>query len=112
VLGQSFSTPLAGVGVLLGALALFLLMTGMIAELVYRTSDLREQRLSVLTAEQVGFGTSAASRSAPAGGGLAMRAKVELCSKSKYRSLCRSASGSTAWRICMRPIGAGSMPAA
>jgi hypothetical protein len=76
--GESFSTPLAGVGVLLGALALFLLMTGMIAELVYRTSDLREQRLSVLTAEQVGFGTSAASRSAPAGGGLATRAKVLL----------------------------------
>jgi glycosyltransferase involved in cell wall biosynthesis len=50
---DSFSTPLAGVGLLLGALALFLLMTGMIAELVYRTSDIREQRLSMLTAEHV-----------------------------------------------------------
>ncbi len=49
--GGGFSTVLAGVGVLLGALALFLLMTGMIAELVYRTGDVRDQRLSMLTAE-------------------------------------------------------------
>jgi glycosyltransferase involved in cell wall biosynthesis len=81
VLGQSFSTPLAGVGVLLGALALFLLMTGMIAELVYRTSDVREQRMSMLTAEQVGFGRSTRGEAvgrASAGGKLATRAKVLL----------------------------------
>ncbi len=53
LVGGGFSTVLAGVGVLLGALALFLLMTGMIAELVYRTGDLRDQRLSMLTAEYV-----------------------------------------------------------
>ncbi|HEX5421672.1 MAG TPA: glycosyltransferase family 2 protein [Gammaproteobacteria bacterium] len=51
VFGDSFSIPLAGVGVLLGALALFLLMIGMIAELVYKTGDVRDQRLSMLTAE-------------------------------------------------------------
>jgi hypothetical protein len=72
VLGKSFSTPLAGVGVLLGALALFLLMTGMIAELVYRTSDVREQRLSMLTAERVGF-TPTGGRGS---GGKLARAKV------------------------------------
>lgn len=52
-LGLPFSTPLAGVGVLLAALALFLLMTGMIAELVYKTGGAREQRLSMLTAERL-----------------------------------------------------------
>ncbi|MBN1236875.1 MAG: glycosyltransferase family 2 protein [Gammaproteobacteria bacterium] len=50
-LGQSFSTPLAGVGVLFGALAFFLLMIGMIGELIYKTGDNQEERLSMLTAE-------------------------------------------------------------
>ena len=49
--GRSFSPPLAGVGVLFGALALFLLMIGMIGELIYKTGDNREERLSMLTAE-------------------------------------------------------------
>ena len=53
VLDRSFSTPLAGVGVLFGALAFFLLMIGMIGELVYKTGDDREERLSMLTAERV-----------------------------------------------------------
>jgi glycosyltransferase involved in cell wall biosynthesis len=51
VLQQGFSTPLAGVGVLFGALAFFLLMIGMIGELIYKTGDNREARLSMLTAE-------------------------------------------------------------
>lgn len=51
VLQQGFSTPLAGVGVLFGALALFLLMTGLIGELIYKTGDSQEERLPMLTAE-------------------------------------------------------------
>ncbi|HEU4618311.1 MAG TPA: glycosyltransferase family 2 protein [Gammaproteobacteria bacterium] len=53
VRGGTFSTPLAGIGVLLGALAIFLVMTGMIAELVSRTGDIGEQRLSMLTAKRL-----------------------------------------------------------
>jgi hypothetical protein len=63
VLEQSFSTPLAGVGVLFGALAFFLVMIGMIGELIYRTGDNREERLSMLTAEYLLRGDSAASTS-------------------------------------------------
>jgi glycosyltransferase involved in cell wall biosynthesis len=59
-LGRPFSTPLAGVGVLLGALAFFLLMTGMIAELVYKTGDTREPRLPMLTAEYLEVGSEPA----------------------------------------------------
>jgi glycosyltransferase involved in cell wall biosynthesis len=63
VLQQGFSTPLAGVGVLFGALAFFLLMIGMIGELIYKTGDNREERLSMLTAEHSlrGAGAGAAS---------------------------------------------------
>src|SRR5690606_30110282 len=51
-LEQPFSTPIAGVGVLFGALALFLMMIGMIGELVYKTGDSREDRMSMLTAQR------------------------------------------------------------
>jgi len=50
-LGQRFSTALAGVGVLFGALAFFMTMIGMLGEIVYKTGDAREHRFSMLTAE-------------------------------------------------------------
>jgi glycosyltransferase involved in cell wall biosynthesis len=53
VLDERFSTPLAGVGVLFGALAFFLIMIGMIGEIVYKTGDTREEGLSMLTAERL-----------------------------------------------------------
>src|SRR5690606_22261060 len=53
VLEQPFSTPIAGIGVLFGALAFFLMMIGMIGELVYKTGDSREDRLSMLTAQRL-----------------------------------------------------------
>jgi glycosyltransferase involved in cell wall biosynthesis len=52
-LGMPFSTVIAGVGVLFGALAFFLTMIGMIGELVYKTGDAREDRMSMLTAQKV-----------------------------------------------------------
>jgi len=52
-LEQPFSTPIAGIGVLFGALAFFLLMIGMIGELVYKTGDSREDRMSMLTAQRL-----------------------------------------------------------
>jgi len=53
VLDRSFSTPVAGVGVLFGALGLFLVMAGMFAELVYKTGDNRVEKLSMLTARSL-----------------------------------------------------------
>jgi glycosyltransferase involved in cell wall biosynthesis len=51
LLGEPFSTTVAGVGVLFGALAFFLIMAGMFGELVYKTADYRVERLSMLTAQ-------------------------------------------------------------
>jgi hypothetical protein len=45
-----FSVPIAGTGVLFGALAFFLLMGGALAELIYKTGDLKLGQLSALTA--------------------------------------------------------------
>lgn len=53
VLGQPFRTSLAGVGVLLGALAVFLIMTGVLGELVQKVGDHRLDRMSMLTAKQL-----------------------------------------------------------
>ena len=44
---------IAGIGVLFGALAFFLIMIGMIGELVYKTGDTREDRMSMLTAQRL-----------------------------------------------------------
>ena len=53
VLDEAFSTVIAGVGVLFGALGLFLVFTGMFAELIYKTRDNQVERLSILTAESL-----------------------------------------------------------
>ena len=53
LLEQPFRTPLAGVGVLLGALALFLALTGMLGELVQKVGEHRSDRLSMLTAQKL-----------------------------------------------------------
>jgi glycosyltransferase involved in cell wall biosynthesis len=53
VLDRPFATPIAGVGVLLGALVVFLVMAGIFAELVYKTGDNRLERLSLLTAKSM-----------------------------------------------------------
>jgi len=47
---SGISLPLAGTGVLLGALALFLLMGGALAELVYATGDMDMSRFAMTTA--------------------------------------------------------------
>jgi len=46
---EQFSVPIAGTGVLFGALAFFLLMGGALSELIYKTGDLRPGQLSSLT---------------------------------------------------------------
>lgn len=46
-----FSIPIAGTGVLFGALAFFLLMGGALAELIYKTGDLKLGQLSSLTSQ-------------------------------------------------------------
>jgi len=45
-----FSTPLAGVGLLFGALAFFMTMLGMLGEIIYKTGDTRDHRFSMLAA--------------------------------------------------------------
>lgn len=45
-----FSVPIAGTGVLFGALAFFLVMGGALGELIYKTGDLKLGQLSSLTA--------------------------------------------------------------
>ena len=45
-----FSVPLAGTGVLFGALTFFLIMGGALGELIYKTGDLKLGQLSSLTA--------------------------------------------------------------
>ena len=51
--GNRFSTPIAGTGVLFGALSLFLIMTGVLAELIYKTADTRVKNFFVLTAQRL-----------------------------------------------------------
>lgn len=53
LLERPFRTPLAGVGVLLGALSLFLALTGMLGELVQKVGEHRTDRLSMLTAQKL-----------------------------------------------------------
>ncbi|MFQ5759439.1 MAG: glycosyltransferase family 2 protein [Acidiferrobacterales bacterium] len=45
-----FSVPIAGVGVLFGALAFFLFLGGMLGELIYNTGNINLNRLSLVTA--------------------------------------------------------------
>ncbi len=49
--GESMSLPIAGTGVLLGSLAMFLVFGGALAELVYKTGDVRLGKLAQLTME-------------------------------------------------------------
>jgi glycosyltransferase involved in cell wall biosynthesis len=56
---RSVNTSLAGVGVLFGALAVFLVMTGFVAEIVYRTG---EHRLEHVTVPAVAEAVSSADR--------------------------------------------------
>ncbi len=53
IIGEPFQTALAGVGVLFGALAVFLTMTGVLGELVQKVGDHRADRMSMLTAEKL-----------------------------------------------------------
>ncbi len=45
------SVPIAGTGVLLGALGFFLILSGVLGELIYKTGDIRIDKLSILTIE-------------------------------------------------------------
>jgi glycosyltransferase involved in cell wall biosynthesis len=49
-LDVGFSIPLAGTGVLLGALTITVMLTGVLAELIYKTGDVGMQEFSFLTA--------------------------------------------------------------
>jgi glycosyltransferase involved in cell wall biosynthesis len=51
--GVPFSVPLAGTGVLLGALTVILVLSGMLAELVYKTGDTKLDQLSLLTVQKL-----------------------------------------------------------
>lgn len=53
VYGERFSVPLAGTGVLFGALAFVLLLSGILGELIYKTGDTKIHELSSLTAKHV-----------------------------------------------------------
>jgi glycosyltransferase involved in cell wall biosynthesis len=48
-----FSVPIAGVGVLFGALTAILLLGGVLGELIYKTGNTRLDRFSFLTAEKL-----------------------------------------------------------
>jgi glycosyltransferase involved in cell wall biosynthesis len=50
---SSFSIPIAGTGVLFGALVVILLLGGVLAELVYKTGDTRLDTLASLTTREV-----------------------------------------------------------
>lgn len=45
------SVPIAGTGILLGAVGLFLVLIGIVGELVYRTGDLKIAKFSALTSQ-------------------------------------------------------------
>jgi hypothetical protein len=47
--GSELSLPIAGSGVLLGSLSMFLVLNGALAELVYKTGDVRVSSLANLT---------------------------------------------------------------
>ena len=49
----SMPVPLAGTGVLFGVLAVFLVMSGLLAELIYRTGDVDVDRMSMLTLDRM-----------------------------------------------------------
>jgi glycosyltransferase involved in cell wall biosynthesis len=53
VRSSTFSVPIAGVGVLFGALTVILLIGGMLSELLYKTGDVKLEGLSLLTAEKL-----------------------------------------------------------
>ena len=53
VLNGDMSLPIAGAGILLGALGVFLLFSGGLAELVSNTGDFQVDRMPLLTAEEV-----------------------------------------------------------
>lgn len=48
---QMFSVPIAGTGLLLGALGIFLILNGALAELVYKTGDVDLSAMAHLTAD-------------------------------------------------------------
>ena len=53
-LASTFPLPIAGVGVLFGALPVILVLGGILAELVYKTGDTKLDKLSSLTLEKLG----------------------------------------------------------
>jgi glycosyltransferase involved in cell wall biosynthesis len=62
-----FSVPIAGTGVLFGALAFFLVMGGALAELIYKTGDLKLGQLSFVTARLLEREQSIATGGGPSG---------------------------------------------
>jgi glycosyltransferase involved in cell wall biosynthesis len=58
----AFSVPLAGVGLLFAALACFLVLGGTLAELIYRTGNMRTAKLEFLTAQTLALENSRATR--------------------------------------------------
>jgi hypothetical protein len=48
---SNISVPIAGTGVLFGAVGLFLILIGVIGELVYRTGDVKIAKFSTLTSQ-------------------------------------------------------------
>jgi len=62
---EVFPVPVAGAGLLFMALSLFLLLTGIIGELVYKTGDIHLGRLSGLTAEVTAASEEQSQRAAP-----------------------------------------------
>jgi glycosyltransferase involved in cell wall biosynthesis len=57
VQSSSLPVPIAGVGVLFGALVVILLLGGVLAELVYKTGDIKLDRLASLTTSEAGVDT-------------------------------------------------------
>lgn len=51
--GSAFSIPLAGTGVLFGALACFLILSGVLAELVYKSGEAGREKLWYVTARAI-----------------------------------------------------------
>jgi glycosyltransferase involved in cell wall biosynthesis len=62
---STFPVPLAGTGVLFGALTFVLVLSGMVAELVYKTGDMRLEELSSLTLETLQPQSNGDSPTAP-----------------------------------------------